>query len=56
MHLLTYNFDKLSNGKETSSQSGIMIIRFIKNFIIDMVKLKKVKKMKKKIKIIFKLK
>ena len=41
MHLLTYNFDKLSNGKETSSQSGIMIIRFIKNFIIDMVKLKK---------------
>ena len=41
MHLLTYNFDKQSNGKETSSQSGIMIIRFIKNFIIDIVKIKK---------------
>ena len=41
MHLLTYNFEKLTNGKETNSQSSIMIIRFIKNFIIDMVKIKK---------------
>ena len=41
MHLLTYNFDKLSNGKETNNQSNILIIRFIKNFIIDMVKIKK---------------
>ena len=37
MHLLTYNFDKLSNGKETN----ILIIRFIKNLIIDLVKIKK---------------
>ena len=41
MHLFTYNFDKLSNGRESNSQSSIMIIRFIKNFIIDMVKIKK---------------
>ena len=41
MHLLTYNFDKLSNGKETNSQNNIMIIRFIKNLIIDLVKIKK---------------
>ena len=41
MHLLTYNFDKLSNGRETNSQSNIMIIRFIKNLIIDLVKIKK---------------
>ena len=41
MHLLTYNFDKVSNGKETNSQSNIMIIKFIKNFIIDMAKIKK---------------
>ena len=41
MHLLTYNFDKFSNGKETNSQSNIMIIRFIKNLIIDLVKIKK---------------
>ena len=41
MHLLTYNFDKLSNGKETNSQNNIMIIRFIKNLIIDIVKIKK---------------
>ena len=41
MHLLTYNFEKLTNGKETNSQSSIMIIRFIKNFIIDMVKIKR---------------
>ena len=39
MHLLTYNFDKLSNGKETN----ILIIRFIKNLIIDLVKIKKEK-------------
>ena len=31
MHLLTYNFDKFSNGKETNSQSNIMIVRFIRN-------------------------
>ena len=41
MHLLTYNFDKLMNGKETNSQSSIMIIHFIKNFVIDVVKIKK---------------
>ena len=42
MHLLIYNFDKLSaNNIEQSSQSDIMIIRFIKNFIIDAVKIKK---------------
>ena len=41
MRLLTYNFDKFSNGKETNSQSNIMIIRFIKNLIIDLVKIKK---------------
>ena len=41
MHILTYNFDKLSNGKETNSQSSIMIIKFIKNFVIDIVKIKK---------------
>ena len=41
MHLLNYNFDKLSNGKETNSQNNIMIIRFIKNLIIDLVKIKK---------------
>ena len=42
MHLLIYNFDKLStNNIEQSSKSDIMIIRFIKNFIIDVVKIKK---------------
>ena len=42
MHLLTFNFDRLSsNNMEKNSQSDIMIIRFIKNFIIDIVKIKK---------------
>jgi len=41
MHLLTYNFEKISNNLEQNSQSDIMIIRFIKNFIIDIVKIKK---------------
>ena len=42
MHLLTYNFDKLStNNIEQNSQSDIMIIRFIKNIIIEIVKIKK---------------
>ena len=42
MHLLIYNFNKFStNNLEQSSQSNIMIIRFIKNFIIDVVKIKK---------------
>ena len=42
MHLLTYNFDKSStNNIEQNSQSDIMIIGFIKNFIINIVKIKK---------------
>ncbi len=42
MHLLTYNFDKISsNNTEQNTQSDLMIIRFIKNFIIDVVKIKK---------------
>ena len=41
MHLLTYNFDKLSTNNMEQSQTDIMIIRFIKNFIIDIVKMKK---------------
>ena len=42
MHLLTFNLDKLSsNNMEQNSQSDIMIIRYIKNFIIDIVKIKK---------------
>ena len=42
MHLLTFNLDKLSsNNLEQNSQSDIMIIRYIKNFIIDIVKIKK---------------
>ena len=44
MHLLTYNFDKLStnnNNIDQNSQIDIMIIRFIKNFVIDITKLRK---------------
>ena len=42
MHLLTYNFDKLSTSNmEQNSQSDIVILRFIKNFINDIVKYKK---------------
>jgi hypothetical protein len=42
MHLLTYNFDKLTtNNLEQNSQSDIMIIRFIKNFVIDITKIRK---------------
>ena len=42
MHLLTYNSDKISsNNIEQNSQSDIIIIRFIKNFINDVVKIKK---------------
>ena len=42
MHLLIYNFDKLStNNIEQNSQSDIVIIRFIKKFVEDIVKIKK---------------
>ena len=41
MHLLTYNIDKLSTNNMEQSQRDIMVIKFIKNFIIDIVKIKK---------------
>ena len=47
MHLLICNSDKIFNNNiNENSQSELMIIRFIKNFIIDVVKIKKADIMK----------
>ena len=41
MHLILINYDKYINNIEIKTQTDIMTVKFIKNFIIDVVKIKK---------------
>ena len=41
MHLILINYDKYINDVEIKTQTDIMTVKFIKNFIIDVVKIKK---------------
>ena len=43
MHLLLVNYEKIAPNLDTKSQTDTMIIRFIKNFIVDATKIKKEK-------------
>ena len=41
MHLILVNYDKYISNLEIKTQTDIMTVKFIKNFIIDIVKIKK---------------
>jgi hypothetical protein len=41
MHLILINYDKNINNIEIKNQTDIMTVKFIKNFIIDVVRIKK---------------